>query len=604
MSRLLALIVVAACGAPTAAPNPPAPQRLAEAPFTYRFEDADRKAKLVAAAKTVDPAIEDEMTKQHVPGLSLGIVVDGELVYAKGYGVADVAARTAPDADTAYRIGSLTKSFTAASVLALRDQGVVTLEDPLVKWVPEAAGLVYPTRDSRPITLHQLLTHTSGLPREYDRSRTATEADITAQLQDLSLEHPPGEVFSYSNLGFVLLSLTVAHASHTTFRELVTQHIFKPLGMTESTFDTSPELAPAYKSDNKTVETNTNAYRLAVGGGGIVSTVRDLSKYVAFELAAYPPRNEPETGPIQRATIRESHTTGYMDQAAVHRRSTDNKLLLNASTYGFGWAAHRTCDDDDLVEHSGAIDSYRSSIRMLTHHGVGVIVLSNFGNAATDNVADRVIDVLRASGALRPYVVEPSLAPGYEAAMKRFLVAYNAPSHAALTDMLARDPEPIELAELTGYHALHGQCTSFQVARSQSPTNATFALQCERGRFEVQTSLVRGKLGGFSGFSRGDATPELQKLATDALSLIDTWDDAVFDRTFDPAGRAVVKAGSAKLHATLGSCQGEVVHEASGWGIDATCTRGTAHLSIVENAGRLTRFLIERASVTATCPVD
>ena len=100
-------------------------------------------------------------------------------------------------------------------MLALRDDGVLTLDDPLVRWVPEAAGLVYPTLDARPITLRQLLTHTSGLPREYDRTKTATEAEIFAQLQGLVLENPPGQTFVYSNLGFVLLGATVAHASRT-----------------------------------------------------------------------------------------------------------------------------------------------------------------------------------------------------------------------------------------------------------------------------------------------------------------------------------------------------------------------------------------------------
>ncbi len=555
----------------------------------------------MAAAPKVDAVVADEMTRQHVPGLALGIVVDGELVYAKGYGIADVDARTAPDLDTAYRIGSLTKSFTALSVLALRDDGVLTLDDPLVRWVPEAAGIVYPTRDAAPITLRQLITHTSGLPREYDRSKTTTEAEVLAQLQGLALENPPGQTFSYSNLGFVLLGTTVAHASHLTFREFVTKRIFERLGMTSSAFDSTAKLAPAYRDDNKTRDKLTD-YGLAVGGGGIVSTVRDLARYVAFQLAAYPPRSDVDSGPIRRASVRESHATGFAAGAGVTRR--DGKLEMDFTNYGFGWAAHRTCDANDLVEHNGGIDSYRTSITMLVHHGVGVIAMTNFGNADTDRITNRVIAELRASGALKPYVAHPSIAPGFDTAMKRFLTAYDAPSDATLRDMLAREPDRRELDELTGYKQLHGACSSFTLARAKSPADATFALTCERGRFEVEAQLVRGKLGGFTGISHGVEIPAaVKKLAGDALSLLDKWNDDVFTRTFaDPKVAPVIKAGHAQLHARLGSCRiGEMVHEAQGWGIDASCDRGTAHFYLEEKTSKLTTLRVTRTEGVSPC---
>ena len=136
-----------------AASIPHRPKSLSDGDLGYRFDDPDRKGKFVAAANQVDLAVADEMTRQHLPGLALGIVIDGELVYSKGYGFADLDAKTPPDLDTAYRIGSLTKSFTSLGVLALRDDGVLTLDDPLVRWVPEAAGLVYPTLDARTLTL-------------------------------------------------------------------------------------------------------------------------------------------------------------------------------------------------------------------------------------------------------------------------------------------------------------------------------------------------------------------------------------------------------------------------------------------------------------------
>ncbi|MFT3695677.1 MAG: serine hydrolase domain-containing protein [Kofleriaceae bacterium] len=605
-----AAVVLIGCGstAPVAKSPPPvvpAAQRFADTDLGNRYDDPDRKAKLVAAAQTVDSAIADEMTKQHVPGLALGIVVDGELVYSKGYGVADVAANAPPDLDTAYRIGSLTKSFTSLSVLALRDDGALSLEDPLVKWVPEAAGLVYPTHDTPPLTIHQLVTHTSGLPREYDRDKTATEADITVQLQSLALEHAPGQAFSYSNLGFVMLSLVVSHASHETFRDFVTKRIFTPLGMTESAFDSTPKLAPAYAADNHTVETKTSQYRLAVGGGGIVSTVRDLAKYVAFELAAYPPRNDADAGPVRRATVRESHTTGFATDAGVRR--IDDKVALDSSSYGFGWAAHRTCDADDLIEHNGAIDSYRSSIRMLVHHGVGVIVLTNFANANADRFADLALGVLRGSGALKPYKAHPKPAPEFDAAMKRFMTAYNAPAADALKDMLSRDPGPTELEELQGYHQLHGACSSFAVTSAKSATDATFALTCERGQFEVEATLVNGKLGGFAGITRGGDVPaHVKMLATDSLALIDKWDDAVFARTFaDLRVKPQIETASKRLHVGVGSCHADqIVAEATGWRIEAKCTRADLRFYFEVKTDRISTYLVTSSDNVSPCGID
>src|SRR5262249_29871590 len=147
------------------APTPAAEQMFATATPPPAFADPDRRTKLAAAFPELDKALEQERTTHGVPGVSVGIVIDGELAYAKGFGVVDPATKSVPDADTVYRIGSISKSFTGLALLSLRDEGVLDLDDPLAHWVPEAGKLVYPTRDERPITLRQLTQHTSGLPR-------------------------------------------------------------------------------------------------------------------------------------------------------------------------------------------------------------------------------------------------------------------------------------------------------------------------------------------------------------------------------------------------------------------------------------------------------
>jgi CubicO group peptidase (beta-lactamase class C family) len=601
--------------APTAVAEPakPAPipprQLFADHEITYAFADADRKTKLLAAIPKIEAAIANEMSAQNVPGLAVGVVIDGELVHAKGYGVVDIETKTAPDGDTTYRIGSITKSFAALAVLALRDDGVLQLDDPLVRWIPEAASLIYPTRDARPITLRQLLTHTSGLPRDANFKKAATEAELLAQLAGMTLENPPGQEFVYSNLGFALLGIVVSRASHATFADVIAKRVFGPLGMTASAFDAAPKLAPAYEEDGRTRKAEIDLLGVAHGAGGITSSMRDMARYVAFQLSAYPPHGGDDSGPVRRATIRESHATGFANGARIVPRANakpdEPALQLVASTYGFGWQHATTCEYGDLVEHNGAIDSYRASVQLLVRHGVGVIVLSNFGNANPTRVGERVLDELRATGALQPYVAHQQLAPGFELVMKALLAVYNEWNEDALKAVLARPIDPREPAELAGYKQLHGTCTGFTVKEVRSPTNATFAMTCERGTFELEAALVGNKIGGFLGTSRHVAiSAEATKAATTALALIARWDEATFARSFADAKavHGLIKQSSEFLRADNGACKlGEVVHEALGWGFDAICDRGRLHF-YMELAGAKIKLIQTRKLDGGTCP--
>jgi CubicO group peptidase (beta-lactamase class C family) len=198
-----------------------------------------------------------------------------------------------------------------------------------------------------------------------------------------------GPKFVYSNLGFGLLGIVAAHASHGSLQALMAKRVFGPLGMT-STFWHAPEvphgrLAPAVLPDGKTLKPDEENIGVAAGAGGIYSSVRDIARYVAFQLSAYPPRSEADHGLVHRATIREAHSTGVLQGGFVQPRGPAKKgepaVEFAAASYGFGWAHEVSCNYDDIVEHTGAIESYRAAARFLTNHGVGFVVLTNFGNA-------------------------------------------------------------------------------------------------------------------------------------------------------------------------------------------------------------------------------
>jgi len=555
-------------------------------------------------------AIAEEMKLQNVLGLALGVVIDGELAYEKGYGVVDVDAKTVPDADTAYRIGSISKSFAALGVLALRDDGVLQLDDPLVRWIPEAAALIYPTHDARPITLRQLLTHTSGLVRAVDFKKTATEDVFLAQLHGLALENPPGQQFVYSNLGFALLGIVVARASHATLADAIAKRVFGPLGMTASAYDSTPKLAPAYEPDNKTRKTDIEHLAVAGGAGGVVSTVRDMARYVAFELSAYPPRSGDDRGPLHRATIREAHSTGFAVDAELqpHPNAKRGEPVydLDAFSYGFGWEHHKTCQFDDLVEHGGAIDSHRASAQFLTQHGVGVVVLSNFGNANTFQFGKRVLDELRATEALKPYVAHPKLAPEYDATMTKFLAIYNEWNEDAFKALLSRPLDPREHDELAGYKKLHGACSAFTAKEIKTSHAATFTMTCEHGELEMSTDIAPdGRLGGFTGISHKVPVPaDITRAANAWMSLMARWDDGLYARTFaDPKQREDVKRGAQVIHTDVGTCKPrEIVHEGTSWGFDTTCEHGKVHFYIELEGGKIKERSAQRLE-GGGCPV-
>src|SRR4029077_8274063 len=150
----------------------------AEAYPPPRFVDADRVAKLQSAMPEIDRIFRVYATDKKIPGLIWGVVIDGQVAHLGSFGVRDRASQALVTPDTAFRIASMTKSFTALAVLKLRDDGQLSLEDPVSRWIPEFAAMERPTRDTPLLTIRQLLSHSAGLPEDNpwgDQQLSATE---------------------------------------------------------------------------------------------------------------------------------------------------------------------------------------------------------------------------------------------------------------------------------------------------------------------------------------------------------------------------------------------------------------------------------------------
>jgi CubicO group peptidase (beta-lactamase class C family) len=539
----------------------------------YAFSDTDRKKKLISAFAEIDTIVTDEMARRKMPGAVVGVVIDGELAYAKGFGFSNIDKKTKPDEDTVFRIGSISKSFVGLAALALRDEGIIDFDDELTKYVPEAAGLVYPTRDSAPITLRQLLMHTSGLPRENTAvPRDApSEADMMKALAGFALENAPGSTHVYSNFGYAILGIALGRAARSSPHDVVKKRVLEPYGMNNTVWTQKEvpleRMASGYMSFAKGELKPAPVVDFGANDppGGLFASLRDMGRYVAAQLAAYPPRSEPENGGVRRSTLREAHSGGAASifHVALADMPKKGESLVDAAadSYGFGWVARRNCAYDDLVWHNGGLPGFSSDIRFLKERGVGVIALTNLlaVDSEAASISVRVMRALAQSGGLSKRSLPP--APPFEPLMKKLLAVYNEWDEAEYRAMLTPRRPPmtaIEKEELAGYKQLHGVCKDYKLVEAESPRSATFSLQCERGPLEMRLIISAGDglLTGFVGTTRGLPVPkEVRPLAEKVAGLIRKWDGAIFDRHFAQANKASDEAAFFEaLRAQHGAC--------------------------------------------------
>jgi CubicO group peptidase (beta-lactamase class C family) len=584
LAMALAATIAGCAGADAPGPLPPsapvaltasAAPRAIERTFAatepdVAFRDPDRKKKLASAFPVIDGIVDEEVKRQGLASVAVGIVIDGELAHVASAGFADLQKKNKPDADTIYRIGSITKSFTALSLLSLRDEGVIGLDDPVTKWIPEAAGLVYLTKDAPPITLRQMLTHSAGLPREtrFPLGGGVTEEDVLKSLAGLPLDSAPGTRYLYANLGYVLLGLTVARAAHTPFPEVLKRRLLAPLGMTSSSLKLEDEpadrVAMPYRRSRRGEALEPAPHwniGAAAGAGALFSSLRDMAKYVAFQLDAYPPRSAPERGPVRRSTRREAHSSGIpagmQVRVAEGPEKGESLVDVEATSYAFGWGAGETCAFDDLVNHNGGMPGYLSDVTFFRERGVGFILFVNTLPADIRLIHERIVRALSRSGGMIKRT--PALSPAFHATMTKFLSLYQSWDDGLYRAVTSGERDAVEREELAGYKALHGACKGYSPIEAMGEHEVRLAMECERGPFEmlIQLSADDARIVGFVGTSRGLAvTPELQKVASDIAGLVKRWDEGAYKKRLARAKppREETQKTFERLRATYGAC--------------------------------------------------
>jgi len=450
-----------------------------------------------------DRIFEDFCLDGHVPGLVYAIVADGRLVHVGTFGVQDLASRRPVTADSLFRIASMTKAFTALTVLKLRDEGRVRLDALAEEYVPEMRGWRYPTSDSPRIRVRDLLNHVAGLVTDNpwgDRQTSLPEDEFTRMLRTgVPLTRAPETAYEYSNLGFALLGRIITNVSKRPYPETIGSTLLGPLAMQSSGFiaDAAPPARRAlgYRWEDGTWRLEPTLAPGAFGAmGGLQTSANDYAKWVAFLLSAWPPRDGADSGPVRRATVRELASGSNFPRTRARYGRTGAEACRQAVTYGMGWNVALDCDLGLTLSHSGGYPGYGSHVLLLPERGTAIFAFANRTYAApTAPVWDAALALAR-SGEL-PAVHLPLPSADLVAAYRAAGAIYAAGDVLAARDRLAmnflldRDAAhwARELADLKGQV---GECDTSAPPTATGVLSGDFTWRCDHGRVKGSVLLA------------------------------------------------------------------------------------------------------------------
>jgi CubicO group peptidase (beta-lactamase class C family) len=416
--RATALIVALAVAATATTAEPADAQVGRDSPIAppAAFADPARDVRLRAAFPAIDSLFRAFVERSAVPGAAWGIVIDGRLAHVAVAGLRETAMRAPVDTATVFRIASMTKSFTAAAILQLRDAGALALDDPASRYVPELASLRPPTSDAPAITIRHLLSHSAGFPEDNpwgDQQLSATDEEMSAMMRSgIPFSNAPGTAYEYSNFGFAILGRIVANVSGMPYARYVRERILNPLGMTVTTLEArqvpAARLAHGYRrQDGRWLEEAQLPDGAFGAMGGMLTSAADLGRWVAFLLDAWPARNGDEGTVLSRASRREMQQV-WRYNGATAGTGPDGRLSLSAGGYGYGLGVRQTCRFASSVSHSGGLPGFGSLMRWLPDYGVGIVAMGNLTYTGWGAVTERALDALAATGALQPRQPQPA----------------------------------------------------------------------------------------------------------------------------------------------------------------------------------------------------
>jgi CubicO group peptidase (beta-lactamase class C family) len=295
---------------------------------------------------------------------SVLIARDGRVLMSKGYGMANIEDETPNTPQTKFRLGSITKQFTATAIMMLQEQGKLNVQDSICKYVTDCPAAW------QPVTLHHLLSHTGGIPNftsfpDYYKTMTqpTTVDALVARFKDKPLDFQPGEKWDYSNSGYVLLGQVIEKVSGKTYEAFLQDNIFTPLGMANTGYDHAAKILPhraaGYEPRGEGLANATYLdMSIPFSAGGLYSTVEDL---YLWDQALY-------------------------TEKLISRKSLDAMFTPVKNNYGYGWGINNL-DGLKWIAHSGGINGFLTFIMRSPDAKALVVVLCNNMRSKPDEVS-------------------------------------------------------------------------------------------------------------------------------------------------------------------------------------------------------------------------
>jgi len=362
----------------------------------YAQEKTQTRADYSEALRLINVWLEAQRDYEQLPGMSAAIVDNQEVIFAEGYGLADLEKKVKTTPTTIYSICSISKLFTSVAIMQLRDAGKLRLDDEVSEHLPWFnIKQQYP--ESGPITIRSILTHSSGLPRESDYPYWSqpdfhfpTREQLKEKLGQQKTLYPPSTYFQYSNLGISLLGEIVAEISGMSYDDYINEKILKPLGMN----DTRPylpqslwrgQLATGYSSLTRNGTRQMLPFFQAEGikpAAGFSSTVLDLAKFASWQFRLLEKGGEEV---LKAPTLREMHRVQWMDP--------DWK-----TSWGLGFEVYQM-DGKTVVGHGGSCPGYRSTLMIDPGKKQAFIVMINASGTEPGKYARGMREILKKAAA-------------------------------------------------------------------------------------------------------------------------------------------------------------------------------------------------------------
>ncbi|MFC2085304.1 serine hydrolase domain-containing protein, partial [Bacteroidota bacterium] len=364
--------------------------------------------------------INELMNYYKIPGMAVGIVYDQNLVYSKGFGFADLNKKTAVTDETLFRIASITKLFTGTAIMQLRDEGKLKLDDPVEKYL-NWFRLKNPFGDIKKVTIRQILTHTSGIPREaafpyWTDSKFPTLDEIEETIDDQSMIFRPETEWKYSNLGISLLGEIIEVVSGISYEDYVTLKILRPLEMENTKVQIDkhdPMLATGYlhkwESGKREVAPFTDSKGITAAAN-MSTNIKDLAKFCSLQFLY--------SDSLQNSILKSST---LMEMHRVH-------WIRSGWKSGWGLAFATFKDEDQLyVGHAGWVAGFRSQLLFNPDDKVGVIVFINAEDYSPYKIANQLYKLI--AGPLKKIYGQSSDQYEFDSSWEKFTGKYVDPTH-------------------------------------------------------------------------------------------------------------------------------------------------------------------------------